>query len=129
MPAKCKITLEKWDEATDFFELGFVNGRDLALDFGVSPQTVMREMRRRGAKKGSRVHETVVHLEARFDREARHRADVKLTAELAIAERRAAGLAILGSMMAALIEADRLGDVTLADPAIAKTAAFLGAPV
>ena len=129
MAKKSKISGNQWDEATDFFELGLTNGKELALELGVSPQTVMREMRRRGAKKGSRVHETIVNIEARLDREARHRSDLKTKAKLALAERRAAGVAVLSGMMAALVEADRLGDLTLADTEIAQTGAIFGAPV
>lgn len=96
------ISVQRWDEVTDLFELGFRNGRQLAADLGVSPQTVMREMKRRGAVKGRRAHESVADLEAFLDRRARRRANERAMAELTVAQRRAAGLVVIGRMMEAI---------------------------
>ena len=129
MPKNCNVTPEQWDQATDFFELGFRNGRQLAAELGVSPQTVMREMKKRGAKKGSRVNQTVVQLEAFLNRKRQREARMRAAAEYTAAPRRAAGLAAIDRMVKALTEADRRGDITLAEDVMAQTATAFGARV
>ena len=46
------ITEEQWDEAVASYELGYQNGAQIARQLGVSPATVSREFKRRGARKG-----------------------------------------------------------------------------
>ena len=126
MPKKCTVTPTEWDQATDLFELGFRHAKDLALELGVSPQTVMREMRRRGAKKGSRAFETVVDLEKQLDRKLRYRVYLKAEADRLAVERSMATLTMLDGMMAALLEGDRQGDLTLAGDVIEITGSAFG---
>lgn len=129
MPTKCSVTPDQWDHAADLFELGLLDGKQLGAKLKVSPQTVMREMRRRGAKKGSRVHQTVANLEAFIDSKQRREAVIRAQLEHTKAERRAAVAAALESMIAAMQEADRRGDLSLANHIIERTAAALGVPI
>ncbi len=126
MPAKNTISEQTWDEQAALYELGFKHGNQIARELGVSPQTVSRQMKRRGAVKGSRVNETMQDLKAALDRKARCAALM----ELSDSERRRrvveANLEAVGQMVAALLEADRQGDLTLAAPAIDRMASTLG---
>ena len=126
MPAKNTISEQTWDEQAALYELGFKHGNQIARELGVSPQTVSRQMKRRGAVKGSRVNETMQDLKAALDRKARCAALM----ELSDSERRRrvveANLEAVGQMVAALLEADRQGDLTLAAPAIDRIASTLG---
>ena len=126
MPAKNTISEQTWDEQAALYELGFKHGNQIARELGVSPQTVSRQMKRRGAVKGSKVNETMQDLEAALDRKARCAALM----ELSDSERRRrvveANLEAVGQMVAALLEADRQGDLTLAAPAIDRMASTLG---
>lgn len=126
MPKKCSVTQEQWDSAADRFELGLRHGNQLASELGVSAQTVMREMQRRGAIKGSRVHETVADLEALLDRKQLREADLRSQAEHLLAKRHAATFAVLDQMMAAIEHAAADGDVTLAGSTIDHAAMALG---
>lgn len=126
MPAKNTISEKTWDEQAALYEFGFKHANQIARELGVSPQTVSRQMKRRGALKGSRVNETVRDLEARLERKARcaalmHLSDSQRRRKVAEANMQAAGL-----MVAALIEADRQGDVSLAMPVIEHMASMLG---
>lgn len=129
MPRTCNVTSDQWDRAADVFELGFKHANQLARELGVSPQTVSREMKKRGAKKGSRSWETVADLDAFLARKRRREADARALAETTAAERRAAGLAVLNRMMAAILKADELGDLTLAEDTIHETASAFGVRV
>lgn len=126
MPKRSDIPPEQWDHATDLFELGFKNGRELAIYFGVSPQTVMREMKRRGAIKGRRSRETVADLEASLDRKALRRAHAKAKEEIVLARRLADSQAIINHLMEAIVQADELGDLSLANGAVAGAASAFG---
>ena len=126
MPAKNTISEQTWNEQAALYELGFKHGNQIARELGVSPQTVSRQMKRRGAVKGSRVNETMQDLEAALDRKARCAALM----ELSDSQRRRrvveANLEAVGQMVAALLEADRQGDLTLAAPVIDRMASALG---
>lgn len=126
MPAKNTISEQTWDEQAALYELGFKHGNQIARELGVSQQTVSRQMKRRGAVKGSRVNETIQDLEARLDRKARCAALM----ELSDSQRRRrvveANLEAVGKMVTALLEADRQGDLTLAAPAIDRMASTRG---
>lgn len=129
MPKRCNIPQELWDEAAEVFELGFKHANAIAHDLGVSPQTVMREMRRRGARKGARASETVTELNAQIDlkqqREARRREAIRAAKE----ERREAMDAALSAMFEALLEADQRGELGLTAGMIEDTATALGVQV
>ena len=107
------VTEERWDEAVASYELGYHNGAQIARQLGVSPATVCREFKRRGARKGSRVGEVVAELVAKLDAEAKERQ--------AAAEAKGAAIsALAGELVDAVFAADRAGDITKADREIAR---------
>lgn len=107
------ITEEQWDKAVASYELGFRNGAQIARDLGVSPATVSREFKRRGARKGCRVGEVVAELVAKLDAEAKERQGE--------AEARAAAIsALAGELVDAVFAADQAGDLTQANRDIAR---------
>lgn len=126
MPAKNTISEQTWNEQAALYELGFKHGNQIARELGVSPQTVSRQMKRRGAVKGSRVSESVQGLEAALDRKARCAALMELSDSQRRRKVVEANLEAVGQMVAALLEADRQGDLTLAAPAIDRMASTLG---
>ena len=126
MPNKCAVTASTWDRATDLFELGHCNGRQIADALGVSPQTVMREMRRRGAIHGSRVHETVAPLNARIDEKQRRAALRRAEADRKAIARTTATMEFLDAMMKALVAADQRGDLASAAGMLDQVGSALG---
>lgn len=126
MPKRCDIPPERWDEVADLFEVGFKHACVIAKELGVSLQTVMREMRRRGAQKGTRVHETVAELNNLIDLKQRHAAMKRAAMDRMAAERSAATLVMLGDMVAAIAEADERGNLAFAAEKIDQTAAACG---
>lgn len=107
------ITKEQWDEAAASYELGYQNGAQIARELGVSPATVCREFKRRGARKGCRVGEVVAELVARLDAEAKERQ--------AHAEEKAAAISALASQLVdAVFAANQAGDLTMANRDIAR---------
>lgn len=111
------ITRHLWDEAAADYELGYKHAAQIARELGVSPATVSREFKRRGCVKACRVAETIADLEAKLDAEAREKA---LRREAEAAARAAAIDAIVGELMDALVTAERVGDLTMANPEIAR---------
>jgi IS30 family transposase len=110
---RISITKEQWDEATASYELGYQNGAQIARELGVSPATVSREFKRRGARKGCRVVEVVAELVARLDADAEERR--------VLAEARAATInALAGQLVDAVFAADEAGDLTIANREIAR---------
>ena len=107
------ITGEQWDEAVTSYELGYQNGAQIARQLGVSPATVCREFKRRGARKGCRVGEVVAELVAKLDAEAKEKQ--------AEAEAKAAAINALASQLIdAVFAADEAGDITAANRDIAR---------
>lgn len=111
------ITKEQWDEAAAAYELGHKHGAQIARELGVSPATVSREFKRRGCVKASRVAEFVADLEAKLDAEAERKARAKAAAD---AERAKALDSLVGELMDALVEANKTGNLTMANPEIAR---------
>lgn len=126
MSAKKRITEAEWDEQLGPYELGFKHGNEIAMALGVSPSTVSRQLRRRGAVKGSRATETVKNLEALLD----HKAMVRTRMEVMDSQRRLQASEALsehvGKMVAALIAASEQGDITLANPVMEKMERMVG---
>lgn len=111
------VTTEQWDEAAASYELGYSNGAQIARELGVSPATVSREFKRRGCVKASRIAEFVADLEARLDAEAKLKAQAKAAAD---AERAKALDNLVGELMDALMAADQAGNLSMANPEIAR---------
>ncbi len=126
MPAKNTISEQTWNEQAALYELGFKHGNQIARELGVSPQTVSRQMKRRGVVKGSRVNETIQDLEAALDRKARCAALMDLSDSQRRRKVVEANLEAVGKMVAALLEADRQGNLTLAAPVIDRMASTFG---
>ena len=126
MALKNQIPEEVWDEQGRLYALGLKHGNEIARDLRVSPQTVSREMKRRGIVKASRVGETVKNLEALLD----HKAMVRTRMEIMDSKhRRQASEALtkqVGNMVAALVAASENGDITLANPVIENMEGMVG---
>ncbi|KEO85724.1 hypothetical protein EH30_14515 [Erythrobacter sp. JL475] len=122
MPKKNAIPDEVWETYVASFELGFMGVTAIARRLGLSPQTVSREMKRRGAVKCSRMHEVVEEIEARLDRDKQERELMKL----AEAERRQAAIEanckVIGRLVALLEAADDRGELALLGPAMKRMA-------
>lgn len=111
------ISKEQWDQAAASYELGYSNGAQIARMLRVSPATVSREFKRRGCVKASRIAEFVAELEAKLDAEA----EEKARRQQAEATARAAAMdAIVGELMDAVVKADKAGNLSMANPDIAR---------
>jgi hypothetical protein len=126
MPARNSVTAERWEQAVDAFELGLQHAYEIAADVGVSPQTVMREMKRRGAVKGSRVNESIEDLVVRLDRKAKAAALMGLSDSQRRRRVAEANGKAVGDMIAALLDADRQGDMSMASPLIDRVGTAVG---
>lgn len=114
------ITEDQWRDAIDAYELGRQHASQIAADLGVSPATVSREFKRRGARKACRVAESVAELEAALDAKDRRLAPMRRAKEAAAMERLAAINGLIDEMMKSIIAADRAGNLAAAGPAIEK---------
>ena len=65
--ANRRLTVAQWASAVTQFELGMAHCSTLATDFGISRQAMSKGLQKRGAKKASRVSETVAMLHREFD--------------------------------------------------------------
>ncbi len=126
MTRRCDISEDRWLKAVDIFELGLRNGRQIADMLGISVQTVSREMKRRGARKGCRAYETLSDIVDYFDRKDRRKAQMRAHALTSAAQRKALAHTALDKMISAMIESERLGDLSLASPIIQSTASAFG---
>ncbi|QIG54493.1 hypothetical protein G6N82_10325 [Altererythrobacter sp. BO-6] len=129
MPAKHAIPDDVWNHYADRYELGLMHACEIADRLGVSQQVVAREFRKMGAKKGSRVHQTVADLEAFFERRERREYMRGLSEVERRRERQALVDEAIERMMTSIMAADRLGDLTLADERIARTADAFGVKI
>jgi IS30 family transposase len=120
------ITGEQWQKAVNTFELGHKNGSQIARDLGVSAATVSREFKRRGARKGCRVAETIVELVAELDERDRRRAIIRETREAELAKRSAAIDAMVDELMRSLVAASKTGSFSAVNEKIAEVGGALG---
>ena len=126
MAAKNTIPENVWEEQEALYELGFKHGNQIARDLGLSPATVCRHMKRRGARKGCRVKETIKDLEMALDRKARCAALMDLTDSERRRQVQKANAEAIGQMIAALLEADKKGDLSLAAAVIDRVGSMPG---
>ena len=110
-------TIEQWNEAAAAYELGHKHAAQIARELGVSAATVSREFKRRGCVKACRVGEFIADLEVRLDAEAKLKAQAKAAAD---AERAKALDNLVGELMDALMAADQAGNLSMANPEIAR---------
>lgn len=120
------ITEEQWQQAVETFELGYKNGSQIARDLGVSPSTVSREFKRRGARKGCRVEETIVDLVAELDEKDRRRFVIREAREAELAKRSAAIDAMMDELMRSLVAASKIGSFSALNEKIAEVGGALG---
>ena len=111
------ITKEQWDEAAASYELGYSSGAQIARELGVSPATVSREFKRRGCVKASRIAEFVAELETKLDAEAREKARRQQAEATARADTMDA---LVGELMDAIMRANQEGNLSMANPDIAR---------
>lgn len=119
---KATVSDREWTKQVEVFERGLKHANAIARELGVSPQTVSREMKDRGAVKGSRVGEYIIELNEKLDGEARDRAKLKAEKEkiefarwLQISQ---SYTNRLDGMLDALMVADEAGDLALARPVV-----------
>jgi IS30 family transposase len=120
------ITEDEWLEAVETYELGLKHAAEIARDLGVSPTSVSREFKRRGARKARRVQETVADLEAALDAKARKEARRRAAQEAAAMERSAELDRLVRQLMRSVTAADRAGNLAAAGPKIAEIKKAIG---
>lgn len=120
------ITEQQWLEAVEAYELGTKHAVEIARNLGVSPATVSREFKRRGAQKACRVEETVADLKAALDEKARREARRRAAQEAAALERSAELNRLVDELMRSVMTASKAGDLTLANPTITEISKALG---
>ncbi len=111
------IAREQWDAAAADYELGYKHAAQIARELEVSAATISREFKRRGCVKACRVAETIADIEAKLDTEARLKARAKAVAD---AERATALNSLVGELMDAITAANQAGNLTMANPDIAR---------
>jgi IS30 family transposase len=116
-PHRKAVTIEQWNEAAAAYELGHKHAAQIARELGVSAATVSREFKRRGCVKACRVVEFIADLEARLDAEAKLKEQAKAAAD---AERAKALDNLVGELMDVLVAADQAGNLSMANPEIAR---------
>lgn len=126
MPAKNTISEQLWDEQAALYELGFKHGNQIARELGVSSQTVSRHMKRRGAVKSSRVSESIHDLVVALDRKERCAALMEVSDSQRRRKVAEANANAVGHMVAALLEADKQGDLSKAAPVIDRVGKTVG---
>jgi IS30 family transposase len=112
------IPVETWDSMTMQLELGLLHASDIAVALGVSPQTVGREMRKRGARKGSRAHESIRPLTEALDRNDAQQKLLEISQSRHVCRMAELNLEAVRDLMQAVFEAERMGNIQLAQPAI-----------
>jgi transposase-like protein len=114
------ITEEQWKRAAETFELGTMNGSQIARELGVSPATVSREFKRRGCVKASRVAETIGPLEVSLNAKWRRRARQQSAKEAAALDRLTLINAMIDEMVKSVIGAVGAGNLALAASKVAE---------
>ena len=120
------ITEAQWQSAVDDYELGHRSARQIARDLAVSPATVSRRMKVRGAVKCSRVNESVFDLVAMLDRNARQAIEKEKRESQRNRAIFEANMHTVGHMVAALVRADHQGELNEAAPMIALVGRVVG---
>ena len=119
------VTEQQWRDAIDAYELGGQHANQIAADLGVSPATVSREFKRRGARKACRVAESIAPLVAELDEKDRRLAPARRAREAAAMERLSAINGLIDEMMKSIIAADRAGSLAAAAPVVEKVRSSL----
>ncbi|WP_301750466.1 hypothetical protein [uncultured Erythrobacter sp.] len=116
----------EWDRQGRLLELGVKHASEIAMELGVSSQTVSREMKRRGYRKNALLHVSVAKIESYLAKKAR----MKAIMDLPEARRRQhiahANMEALEEMMRAIMQANMDGDITKANAVIEPLADAVG---
>ncbi|MFO6448236.1 hypothetical protein ACLBKU_13960 [Erythrobacter sp. NE805] len=126
MTKKNTVPDAEWERQGRLLELGVKHASQIAMELGVSAQTVSRELKRRGYRKNALLHRSVEEIERYHTMKARQRAIMHLPE----ARRRQIAAKVtmeaLAGMMQAIIQADMDGDITKANVVIEPLAAAVG---
>jgi hypothetical protein len=117
----------EWERQGLLLELGVKHASGIAMELGVSAQTVSREMKRRGYRKNALLHVSVARIESYLASKARRREIMNLPEALRRQHAAKATMEALGVMMKAITQADIDGDITKANAVIEPLAEAVGA--
>lgn len=117
----------EWERQGQLVEHGLKSFSEIAIEVGVSPQTVSREMKRRGYRKNALLNVSVAKIESYLVSKARSREIMDLPDALRRQHAAKATMEALGVMMKALTQADMDGDITKANAVIEPLADAVGA--
>ena len=119
----------EWDRQGRLLELGVKHASEIAMELGVSSQTVSREMKRRGYRKNALLHVSVAKIESYFDKKARSQAIMGLPEARRRQHIAKANMEAVGAMVEAIIQANLDGDICKANAVIEPLAAAVGVKV
>lgn len=120
------ITERQWRLAVETYELGYQHANRIARELGVSPSTVSREFKQRGAIKGCRVAETQLAYIAELDAKARRRAVLQEEREATLAKRSALIDAMIDDLVRSLVAASKSGSLSAVNDKIREVGGTLG---
>ena len=126
MPGRNMVPDAEWERQGRLLELGLKHASAVAIELGVSPQTVSREMKRRGFRKNALLHLSVDEIERYYAMQARNRAIMGIPEAIRRQKEAKATMETLDRMMQAVIRADLDGDITKANAVIEPLADSLG---
>lgn len=115
-----------WERQGQLLERGVKGFSEIAKELGVSPQTVSREMKRRGYRKNALLHVSVAEIERRHAKKARHREIMDLPSAHRRQQIAQANMQAAAVVMKALVQAEKDGDITKANAVIEPLAAAVG---
>lgn len=127
MATKNTVSQDEWDKQADLFELGFKHASEIAAELGVSSQTVARQMKSRGAVKGARVSQSTDDLVSMLNHKAKLRALKFVTDSRHRRMVSEANTQAVGQMVAAILQADKQGDLSQVMPIIELMGKAVGA--
>jgi len=116
----------EWERQGQLLALGVKHASQIAIELGVSAQTVSREMKRRGYRKNALLHVSISKIESYLAQKARTRAIMDLPQAKRRQQAAKATMEALEFMMQAIIQADLDGDITKANVVIEPLAAAVG---
>jgi len=126
MPKRNMVPDAEWDRQGRLLELGVKHASEIAMELGVSSQTVSREMKRRGYRKNALLHVSVAKIESYLDEKARSQAIMDLPEARRRQHIAKANMEAVGAMVEAIIQADLDGDICNANAVIEPLADAVG---
>ncbi|MFO6446034.1 hypothetical protein ACLBKU_02705 [Erythrobacter sp. NE805] len=126
MTKKNTVPDAEWERQGQLLELGVKHASQIARELGVSPDTVSREMKRRGYRKNALLHVSAAKIESLLTSKARMRAIMDLPEARRRQHIAQANLQAAALVIKALVQAERDGDITKANAVIEPLAAAVG---